>query len=66
MGDFRVIRQSSDNLWSICKLIRKPSEHLRQFDCLSQDVRVTAVAFGSSSENIRTLDSLQKLLNRFE
>ena len=45
---------------------RKPSEHLRQCDCLSRDVWVTSVALGSSSENIRTLDSLRKLLNGFE
>ena len=30
------------------------------------DVRVTSVALGSSSENIRTSDNLRELFNRFE
>ena len=37
-----VIRQSSDNLRTTCKLIGKSSEDLRQFDCLSEGI------FGSS------------------
>ena len=44
--------------------IGKPSERLRQFDCLN--ARVTSVALGSSFENIRTSDNLWVLFNHFE
>ena len=46
--------------------VGKPLEHLRQFDCFVRDARVTSVALGSSSENIRTSYNLRELFNCFE
>ena len=48
-----VIWQSSDNLRTTCKLIGKSSEHLRQFDCLSEGIFGSSIVCRRASSAVR-------------